>query len=129
MGSTNREKGKLVLNNVTIARNTAATQSKGTGGGIENAKGASVSVGNSILAANKVGAAKSDCEGVLGSQGYNLVGTQAGCILSGNATGDLLDVAPALARLATNDGPTPTYAFGADSSRRRRWEPGEAHRE
>lgn len=109
-GIANRAEGSVTLNNATVAGNTAT----GEGGGVANAATATVSVSNSILAANK-GATGADCGGVLTSGGYNLIQSEGGCTLQGEAAGNVIGKDARLATLAKNDGPTRTQAPAAGS--------------
>lgn len=113
-GIANRAEGKVELNNVTIAANTAGPGASAQGGGIENASTATVAVGNSILAANTA-ANGADCAGVIQSKGYNLIQSAAGCTIGGETAGNVLGQDAKLAVLAQNNGPTRTQALGAGS--------------
>ncbi|CAN5409820.1 hypothetical protein BH23VER1_BH23VER1_02010 [soil metagenome] len=96
------------LTNVTLTDNTVALD----GGGIFS--DGSVTVGNSILAANSAGASP-DVSGAFTSLGSNLVGNGAGGTgIADGATGDQVGSAgapidPRLAPLADNGGPSPTH--------------------
>ena len=107
------------LNNVTVARNTADSDSTsgGNGGGIFNSAG-TVNVKNTIMSGNtddSAGTKHPDCSGTLNSQGYNLLRIDTGCTglnasgdqvgTSGNPLNALLDT------LAANGGPTQTHAL------------------
>jgi len=104
----------LTLANVTVSGNTAVF-----GGGLNPAT-AATALRNSIVALNisaAVGASHSpDCYGSLVSQGYNLLGDNAGCQgLSDGVNGDQVgtDAAPRdplLSPLGSNGGPTMTRA-------------------
>ncbi len=98
------------LNNLTVARNVADSDSDGTGlgGGLA---GGMLKVGNSIVALNRYGNGNvSDCSGTYDSFGRNLLTNSSGC--SGFpdppniVTGD-----PRLGRLANNGGPTETISL------------------
>ena len=69
----------------------------------------SIIVGNSDS-----GGEAPDCAGSLASGGFTLIGSLAGCSLTGG-TGDLVGVNPALGPLVDNGGPTPTRALLAGS--------------
>lgn len=113
-GIANRAAGKVDLNNVTIASNSAGSAGDAQGGGIANAATATVTVANSILAANTAGNG-ADCAGVLTSKGYNLIQSASGCTISGDTAGNVVAQDAKLAVLAKNDGPTRTQALGAGS--------------
>ena len=114
-GIDNRAKGQVNLNNVTVAQNQAGTESQGQGGGVHGDAQGSVSFANTLIAANTVGGQPSDCAGVLTSKGYNLVSSRAGCTLTGEATGNLLDKPAGLEALASNGGPAPSFALSESS--------------
>ena len=108
--------GSLGLNNVTITLNGGKQQATGL---LSN--GGSVSVANSIIAANVTSGNTSlpDCGGTLTSGGHNLIGNASGCSLSAGI-GDKLgsDVAPINAKLGpltNNGGPTSTHTLMAGS--------------
>ena len=103
--------GSLHLNNVTITLNNGRKQATGLLAG-----GGTVTVANSIIAANSTSGNRSlpDCGGTLTSAGHNLVGNATDCGLSAG-TGDKLgsDTAPInamLGPLTTGGGPTLTHA-------------------
>ncbi len=105
------------LASATINRNRADfdANASGDGGGISQADTAAVNLKNTILAGNHdAGGQAPDCVGTLNSLDYNLIGTAAGCTISGattnNQSGD-----PLLALLASNGGPTLTHALLAGS--------------
>ncbi|MBM4266350.1 MAG: CSLREA domain-containing protein [Deltaproteobacteria bacterium] len=105
----NRAKGKLKMNNVTIARNEAGSEGKGEGGGILSGKDGQITVANSVIAGNAVRTVASDCSGTLQSQGYNLLQSEAGCTLAGEKSGNLLGQSPQLGKIGPNGGPTPSF--------------------
>ena len=126
--------GNIVLNNSTLSGNTAyygggavniievdssVTSSNSTitdntvtmwGGGIRNdgSKG-TVTLSNTILAGNHAGWSP-DCQGPIGSGGYNLIGSTVQCTFT-STTGDLTNVDPKLGSLADNGGPTYTHSL------------------
>src|SRR6185436_186867 len=62
-----------------------------------------VTARNSLIGGNadlSAGTHHPDCSGPLASGGHNLVGSSAGCALSGNLTGNVLDVDPRLSPLS-----------------------------
>jgi hypothetical protein len=105
--------GTAILKNVTVANNSAPT-----GGGIAN--GGMLKLKNSLLADNSGGSAP-DCSGTLVSQGYNLLGSSAGCSgATDGVNGDLVGspaspVDPQLGPLQINGGATMTQALIGDS--------------
>lgn len=117
--------GTMTLNNSTLAFNVAARDCSGNclgqtrGGGLLN--NGTVNLSNSILAFNTESSddpqnpptltTPSDCAGTLGSQGYNLVQTVAGCTIAGDTTGNLTGVDPLLGPLQDNGGATFTHAL------------------
>ncbi|HEU0295881.1 MAG TPA: choice-of-anchor Q domain-containing protein [Anaerolineales bacterium] len=99
--------GTARLSNVTISNNTA-----NTGGGIYNSPSSPTDVilKNTILAGNTAFSIGSDCNGNVGSAGYNLIGNTSNCNF-GAATGDVVNEDPALGPLQDNGGPTFTHAL------------------
>lgn len=108
--------GETQLYNVTIANNTADSDSSGggDGGGIFQNSG-SLTAKNSIVADNidnsSTGTLHPDCSGVLSSAGYNLIETTTGCIITGDTTGNRLNLLPFLGPLQNNGGQTQTHAL------------------
>ncbi len=108
--------GALALNNVTLSGNTADSDGgdNGSGGGLYVDFGPATAQ-NSLLGGNadlSAGVQHPDCSGPLVSGGYNLLGSSAGCALTGTLTGNVLDVDPHLLPLtgvgpATNHGLLP----------------------
>jgi hypothetical protein len=86
----------IYMNSCTVAFNT-------TGG----VAGGTVYSQNSILADNNIGSG-GDFDGVLTSQGYNLIQNTNGCTIEGDETGNLYGVDPVLGPLGDYGGPTPT---------------------
>jgi hypothetical protein len=97
----------LLLKSSTVARNEAS-QAGGiwVGGGVTTLRG-------SVLAQNAAGSAR-DCFGPVGSTGYNLVGTTAGCTFTHMAS-DKRNLAAKLGLLGSNGGPTQTIPLLAGS--------------
>jgi hypothetical protein len=102
--------GTLVLYNSTI------TQNEGTLGGLKTV--GPTTLANTIIAGNIArdwddgGLVPSpDCWGTIRSQGYNLIGDTTSCTITGDTTGNLLNVAPNLGPLQNNGGPTFTHAL------------------
>ena len=108
----NQSPAPVALINCTITDNSAVFFS--SGGGLRG----SMMLRNTILAGNYREAEnfpdpsiESDCGGAtIVSEGYNLIG-QGDCVITGDSAGNLLGVAPGLASLANNRGPTLTHAL------------------
>jgi hypothetical protein len=111
--------GVAYFNNVTIADNhmigTFEVVLDDSAGGLHNT--GTVYVANTIIAGNtRVAADQQDCLGTLTSAGYNLVEDPgSNCTISGDGTGVLTGVDPALLPLADNGGDTETHALPARS--------------
>jgi hypothetical protein len=113
----------VTLLNVTAAANVSSGGARGCGrqgcgingtgygGGLY--RGASVSVTNTILAANTA-ASGPNCFGTVNSGGHNLLGKKEGCF-GFTAPGDLLKTDPLLGPLQDNGGPTYTMELGSGS--------------
>ncbi len=121
--------GTVYVNNSTISGNTGAsaltvlvgrimlknTTVTGNSGGIDNTYG-TVSLANSIVAGNIASGKPDNCYGLIGSQGYNLIGVKnSGCTFFAT-TGDLVGTTaapldPKLAPLQDNGGPAFTHAL------------------
>ncbi len=107
--------GSVDLDHSTVSQNhTGQGDSHGQGGGIDGSSGP-VRIKNTVVADNRSGAPSRDCHGVLDSYGYALIGTTAGCTITMNGSGDLLDLPAHLAPLADYGGPTLTHALFAQS--------------
>jgi CSLREA domain-containing protein len=105
--------GTVDLNNVTIATNTADSDSNGSGegGGVRNING-TVNLRNTLLAGNTDrGGETPECVGTLTSQDYNLVLQPTGCTIVGSAAHNIVGQDPLLGPLQQNGGPTPTRAL------------------
>jgi hypothetical protein len=112
--------GDLVqMNNVTVTLNTADFDINGIGigGGVFNDAVVTVDVAfsNTIIGNNNHPASSPDCAGTLFSEGYNLVGNTAGCVLTGYGSGNITGVGPNLIDLANNGGATLTHLPAAFS--------------
>lgn len=96
-----------VLNNVTLFANAVpfGEPASSGAGGVFNAAGGFVRLGNSILAVNAFGAGydQADCMGSIESAGHNLFGSLAGCSLSGDLSGNLVGLDPMLEPLGSLD--------------------------
>lgn len=81
------------LNSTTIAGNSARTiwPQSGIGGGVYISGTAAVSATNSLLAMNNnspIQISPSDCAGTLISEGFNFIGSNGGCTITGDPTGN-----------------------------------------
>ncbi len=103
--------GTVSLNNVTFTGNSAANG----GGGLYHNVGI-VNFTNTLIGGNNDSSGGApDCAGTLTSQGYNLIQSTTGCIISGTATGNKTGVSPLLGPLQNNGGRTPSHALLAGS--------------
>ncbi len=137
-GGTNNDRGRLTAINSTVSGNRATRQGGGiysiggvvslinttlafnsaiiTGGGIYHVGNANgiFNARNTIIAGNTAGSptALSDFNGILTSQGYNLIGNINGTTITGTTTGNLLNVNPLIDPvLRNNGGATLTHAL------------------
>jgi len=116
--------GSLALTNVTISGNNgggvSATSGQVTFSTIANNTVCGATGGatfrDTIIAGNAPELGGVDCTGTLVSAGYNLIGATTGCTITGDPTGNLLDMDPLLGPLADNGGPTWTHALLAGSA-------------
>jgi CSLREA domain-containing protein len=118
------------LFNVATVNATNVTISGNEGGGIHNAGDVQLVFGtvagnavygiasvqpfvvrNTILADNALETGGVDCTGALTSEGYNVIGSTAGCTIGGDPTGNLPDVDPLLGPLADHGGGTLIHAL------------------
>jgi CSLREA domain-containing protein len=100
------------LYNVTITNNEASE-----GGGVHISLSGTLNAKNSIISDNidsLPATPDADCSGTLISQGFNLIGDTAGCIIIGTA-GNITGVSADLSPLQNNGGPTLTHALQASS--------------
>ena len=106
--------GTLAITNSTISGNSA---NQNGGGGIHNENVGTVYARNTIIAKN-TSPVKPDFQGTLTSQGYNLIGNTSGTTITGDTTGNQLNVDPLLGPLQDNGGPTFTQAlmFGSPAT-------------
>jgi RTX calcium-binding nonapeptide repeat (4 copies) len=104
--------------NSTITNNTADSDNTGdgNGGGAFQTDTAAINLKNTILAGNTVGTGSTgpDCFGTITSQGFNILGTNAGCTFGAQGS-DKVNTNPMLGPLADNGGPTLTHALLAGS--------------
>jgi hypothetical protein len=106
-GGAIKNGGTLTANHCTIAFNSALESA----GGVAN--GGTFTARNTILAGNSTRSGNApDFEGILMSQGHNLIQAPSGAVILGDTTGNLLGVDPLLGPLADNGGPTWTHAAG-----------------
>ncbi|HYF64109.1 MAG TPA: choice-of-anchor Q domain-containing protein, partial [Herpetosiphonaceae bacterium] len=107
--------GRMILNNSTVTNNLADRSEDelftgGDGGGVYASK--PISVTNTIIAGNATRTGqRPDGSGTLLSGGHNLIGNASGLTLTGDLTGNRLNVAALLGPLANNGGATPTHAL------------------
>ena len=113
--------GTTNLLNATVAFNSAHD-----GGGTAAGLFAPVNARNTIIARNTDVVSTPDISGSLNSQGYNLIGNTSGATITGDATGNRLNVDPLLGALADNGGPTRTLALLPNSPAIDAGEPGRA---
>lgn len=100
--------------NTTIAGNSAAN-----GGGLFNS--GTFNLQNTIIADNTATTSGNspDCTGTaLTSNGFNLIGEDLGCLLTGSSTGMIVDMDPVLGPLQNNGGETNTHGLLYDSPAR-----------
>ena len=105
-------RGTVNLTNSTVAFNSA---SAGNGGGVYCGFESTVKIRNSIIARNIGASAPSDFGGTLQSQGYNLIGSTAFTTITGDVTGNLLNIDPLLLPLGNNGGNTQTHVLRENS--------------
>jgi hypothetical protein len=109
---------ELFLSSVTVADNLASGALASSGGGVRVAGGVLPAVTTAIvrnsLVAGNTAAAGADCEtqgATLTSDGYNLLGDSALCVIDGDPTGNQLDVDPMLDVLDRNGASNWTHAL------------------
>ena len=103
----------LTLISSTVANNSATSSAAGAvqpSGGIFNSSSGSMSIQNTIVAANSIeGTGAPDFYGAVTSLGHNLIGDTA--LSTGWVASDLRNMDPLLGPLASNGGPTQTQAL------------------
>lgn len=109
-GITAQYASSTILNNVTIADNTADSDhnESGDGGGVSSGSG--FSFRNTIIAGNHDLSTTTrwlDCTGQIVSQGYNLVESTTGCTIQGDTTGNHTNTPALLGALTANSFGTP----------------------
>ncbi|HLW71593.1 MAG TPA: choice-of-anchor Q domain-containing protein [Candidatus Binataceae bacterium] len=110
-GGIENNGGKVTLNNVTIADNTA-----GTGGGVDTSAGRNFKISNSIISNDTGTELDNDCAGKIDSRGFNLILDTTGCTFIGKTSTDITGMDPLLQALALNlPGTTETQALTAGS--------------
>jgi len=102
-------------NAVRILNTTISANSASTGGGVFTFNPGVIGLRNTLLAANSDQSGSPDAGGMLGSEGYNLIGNTAGATIAGDTTGNITGQAPGIGSLADNGGPTETHALLAGS--------------
>lgn len=110
-GGVNASGGSLSLINATITGNTVRS---GGGGGIYVASTTTATMHHTLIAHND-GPAGPDCDGIVQSDGYNLLLDDAQCLLTGDLSNNLIGTEPRLDILADNGGRTKTHALLAGS--------------
>lgn len=112
------------LTNVTVTGNVAGKVFVNSdAGGVHFGKTGSVTVRNTVIAGNTAqGDEPPDCGFAtagqtvsLVSEGHNLIGNDSWCFMSGDLTGNILNVDAKLAPIGDNDGPTATHRLLAGS--------------
>jgi CSLREA domain-containing protein len=102
--------GTVILTGATIVGNSAIIGgSTGGGGGIYQRIG-TISSRNTIIALNSA-VVGPDIDGPLVSQGFNLIGNTSAGTITGDTTGNQLNVNPMIGPLQDNGGPTFTHAL------------------
>jgi CSLREA domain-containing protein len=111
--------GTTNLSNATLTANVADSDANGTGDG-GGVAATALTTKNSIIGGNTdssppPGVVSPDCQGVLTSQSYNLIGNNTGCtgtIGPGDKVGSAASpIAPGLAPLANNGGSSFTHSL------------------
>src|SRR5205823_6408055 len=95
-GIYNTTSGQLTVTNSTVAFNSAFVT-----GGIENnpsGTGNNITLRNTIVGNNGASFSNPDCRGTVGSGGFNLVQSTAGCTFA-TTTGDVTGLDPKLGQL------------------------------
>jgi CSLREA domain-containing protein len=115
--------GTTTLSNVTVTANVADSDANGMGDG-GGVAATALTAKNSIIGGNTdssppPGVVSPDCQAVLTSQGYNLISNNSGCtgtVGPGDKVGTAAaPIAPGLAPLANNGGPSFTHSLIAAS--------------
>jgi len=105
------------LINLTIANNTADSDSNGSGdgGGLASVIN-TTNFANTLLAGNTdTGGQAPDCSGTLNSQDYNLIQSTANCTIGGTTAHNLTSLGANLGPLQSNGGLAKTHALLAGS--------------
>ncbi len=98
----------------TLSASTIAGNSAPSGGGVVNSSGATTELHLTIVAGN-LGSPGPDCYGAFTSKGYNLVGDTSDCTITGDNTGNLLDVDPLFVDPAAGDYSLQPVSPGVDA--------------
>ena len=98
-------------NPVRILNTTISANSATSGGGVFTFDPGVIGLRNSLLAANVGSSGSPDAGGMVGSEGYNLIGNTSGATITGDTTGNVTGQAPGIGALADNGGPTATHAL------------------
>ncbi|MEP7341619.1 MAG: putative Ig domain-containing protein, partial [Acidobacteriota bacterium] len=113
-GGLHIQGGTVNLTNCTVIANSASGGTDAHGGGIRWNTG-TINIRNTIIAGNSISGAfiliGPDVSGNVNSQGYNLIGNTGGTTITGDTTGNILNVNPQIGPLAHNGGPTKTHAL------------------
>ncbi|MBI4752726.1 MAG: hypothetical protein HY774_29910, partial [Acidobacteria bacterium] len=109
LGGGIRSHGPVTLLNCTITGNTSLGGNP-FGGGVSLGNGGTMNLRNSLIAGNSANQGI-DIFGTIVSLGYNLIGNTANTTITGDTTGNILNVNPMLGGLASNGGPTQTHAL------------------
>ncbi|HEX6288136.1 MAG TPA: PA14 domain-containing protein [Herpetosiphonaceae bacterium] len=97
--------GNGIIRNSTITNNTASRE---PGGGIVG----TWTIANSIIAGNRSDVGQGhDIAGAIVSEGYNLIGNPQGATITGDTSGNLVNVDARLGPLQDTGGPTLTHAL------------------
>ena len=103
-GIFNANNSRVNLTNSTISGNSGTE-----GAGVFNL-GGTVTAKNTLIAGN-IASNGPDFGGILTSQGYNLIGNASTAVITGDITGNILNVAANLGALQDNGGITQTMAL------------------
>ena len=106
--------GGLLANATMTVRNSTIVDNQCDRGAGLSSNGGQTHIMNTILADN-IAQIGGDCAGELTSDGYNLISTTKGCVISGDTTGNIVGADPLIGPLADNGGPTRTRALLATS--------------
>lgn len=108
-GGIANEFSTIQMTNATVTNNAGAF-----GGGVYNFNGSTIFARNDLIAGNTAPTAP-DFSGTLSAQGFNLIGNTSGANITGDTTGNLLNIDAKLLPLSHYGGETPTHALLPDS--------------